>query len=536
MIRIDQLRLEPVKNESPIALTARLKKKAAKLLKIREEDIRDLRIVRSSVDARKKPEVFVTCSVEVKVSGEKGILKKVSSPNVKEAKNVIYSPVRGSLEKKKCIVAGAGPAGLFCAYMLALAGLKPLLIERGRDVDRRSADVEAFWKTGVLDPVSNVQFGEGGAGTFSDGKLNTGVKDPFGRIEYVLETFVKLGAPESILYDSHPHVGTDILKSVVKNLRERIEELGGRVCFESALTSVSQKNGVLTGIGINNERFEDADALVLAIGHSAADTFSMLVSSGLSMESKSFAVGYRVMHPQAMINRAQYGERYADYFGAAPYRLAEKTPDGRGVYTFCMCPGGYVVNSSAEEGRLCVNGMSYSGRDGYYANSAVIMSVDERDFERELTKAGIYKAGDPLAGMLYQKLLEERAFKAAGGKIPVSTLNAFLRNGENTPADLDAAVKGAREFCDMKGILPTELEEAFAFGMERFEKRIRGFSTEGFMAGVESRTSSPVRITRSEDGVSNMQGVYPCGEGAGYAGGIVSAAVDGIKIAEKILS
>ncbi len=435
------------------------------------------------------------------------------------------------------MIIGMGPAGLFCAYYLAQHGYAPVILERGEDVDTRQADVEAFWKTGRLKPDSNVQFGEGGAGTFSDGKLNTLVKDKYGRNTEVLKTFVKHGAEPAILYQAKPHIGTDVLSRVVKSMREEILRLGGEVRFHSQVTEVLTANGQVTGVIVNGREEIPCEQVVLAPGHSARDTFSMLYEKNFPMTAKPFAVGFRVEHPQSLINVSQYGAEHVKGLGVAAYKVTAKTGTGRGVYSFCMCPGGYVVNASSEPGRLVVNGMSYSGRDGKNANSAIIVAVTPADYGSE----------HPLAGIEFQRRLEQRAYELCDGKLPVQRYGDFrekvtgeAREIQNRPEDglwdnLEPQCKGEFAWADLTGILPGECNQAFVEGMDSFDRQIHGFaSPAAILTGVESRTSSPVRIERDENLQSEIRGCYPCGEGAGYAGGITSAAMDGIRVAEQI--
>ncbi|MFI3177187.1 MAG: FAD-binding protein, partial [Eubacteriales bacterium] len=429
------------------------------------------------------------------------------------------------------VVIGSGPAGLFCAYELALHGYEPILLERGYQVEKRQHHVEDFWATGVLNPKSNVQFGEGGAGTFSDGKLNTLVKDKFARSSEVLNRFVEFGAPSDILWDSKPHIGTDLLIFVIKTMRQNIIDLGGSVRFESQVTDfkIIKENGrnTLVGIYINDQEFLETQAVVLAVGHSARDTFSVLAHRQVPMLAKSFAVGFRIEHKQSMINESQYGIEQGEYLPPASYKLTAQTTQGRGVYSFCMCPGGYVVNASSQEGRLAVNGMSYHKRDSQNANSAVVISVSQDDYE----------GSDPLAGMHFQEQLEERTYELAKGKIPVQTWGDFKRNisTESSAIHHKTCMKGAYEGSNLRSLLSDSCNHALMEGMEQFGRKIKGFDEEdALLSAIESRTSSPVRISRDESFQSQVLGLYPCGEGAGYAGGITSAAIDGIKVAEQI--
>ena len=543
MIQIRQLKLMPGHSDRELT------EKAARTLRIRPEEIASLRVVRQSIDARKKPEIRLIYTVDVKLVGareEKVLLSCRKNPDVGPAPEVRYrfpEPGKEILAERPLII-GTGPAGLFCGYLLAKAGYRPLLLERGEDVESRTRRVEEFWKTGVLSADSNVQFGEGGAGTFSDGKLNTLVKDKDGRNAEVLKIFVENGAPEEIRYESRPHVGTDVLSRVVKHMRERILSWGGEVRFSTRVTELVIEGGRVRGVVCENGERIDARAVVLAIGHSARDTFAMLEKKGIPMEAKSFAVGFRVEHPQELINLSQYAQRRPEALPPASYKLTAKTSEGRGVYSFCMCPGGYVVNASSEPGRLAVNGMSYSGRNGKNANSAIIVSVTPQD----------YGAGGPLAGIHFQRELEERAFQAAGGAVPVQRYadyaGAERENGSavaeadgmvrekrerHVPADFAPAIKGAWKFADLRDILPSSVRKAFLEGMEAFDRIIPGFADDAVcLSGVESRTSSPVRIPRDETLQSSVRGLYPCGEGAGYAGGITSAAMDGMRVAEAI--
>lgn len=415
--------------------------------------------------------------------------------------------------------------------MLATYGYAPILIERGEAVEQRMQTVSEFWETGVLNPESNVQFGEGGAGTFSDGKLNTLVKDKQHRNDFVLETFVKFGAKEEILYVNKPHIGTDVLSDVVKNMRKEIEALGGTILFSTKLIDLIINQNQLTGIKVqysdNRTESIDTDICVLALGHSARDTFQMLLQHNINMEPKAFAVGVRVEHLQDTINDVQYGKN-KDFLPAAPYKVAKTLPNGRGVYSFCMCPGGYVVNASSESGFLAVNGMSYSKRDGKNANSAIVVSVTPEDFPEE----------GPLSGIAFQRQLEQQAYKEGNGNIPVQRFEDFKNN---VPTKAFGSIlpqsKGKTQFANLRNSLPEFINDSLIQGIEQFGTQIPGFNHDDvILSGVESRTSSPLRILRDETFQSNIRGIYPCGEGAGYAGGITSAAMDGIKVFEAIAS
>ncbi len=558
MIRVNQIKFL---NDSDMIiekeeLSRLLKRKTAKLLRISEAEIGSFEIVKHSIDARKKPVIYDIYMVDVKLSGgnEESVVKKAKNKDISIVKEKKYDFLKLSLGAdsvpdpdtfrnkadtcgERIVVIGSGPAGLFCAYLLAENGFKPLLLERGADVDTRKEKVEKFWESGKLDTGTNVQFGEGGAGTFSDGKLNTMVKDKDGRLREALRIFVQHGAPENILYDAKPHIGTDVLCDVVKSMRNRIIALGGSVRFGAQVTDICLENGEVKAVFVGNEKIP-CDRVVLAIGHSARDTFYMLKDRNIDMKPKPFAVGYRVEHRQSLINLSQYGTTQAKSLGAAPYKLVATASDGRGVYSFCMCPGGYVVNASSEEGRLAINGMSYSRRDSKNANSAIIITVDPKDFGSQ----------DVLSGVEFQRKLEENAYKLGNGKIPVEYYRDFKADVEGEtikPQNADTlqsegfnlpCMKGEYVFSKVSSILPSELNKAFVEGMERFGHMIKGYDDDdALISGVESRTSSPVRINRDETGQATaIKGLYPCGEGAGYAGGIMSAAMDGMRCAELI--
>ena len=558
MIRINQIKVlhDESKNYEYEYINSLLMAKVTKILKVSGDEIDKLEIIRHSIDARKKPEIFHIFIVDVKLKGnnEAGVVRRCRDKNVSVVTPVRYKFPYDHREKVtnegvedgndnakdflRPVIIGAGPAGLFCGYLLAKHGFKPLILERGSDVDKRTEQVEHFWKSGELDEHSNVQFGEGGAGTFSDGKLNTMVKDKDGRGRKALEIFVENGAPVDILYDAKPHIGTDILKEVVKNMRNYIIKLGGQVRFDSKVDDiVIDNNEKICGVKVGSEVIF-CNEVVLAIGHSARDTFYMLKDRNVEMNPKPFAVGFRVEHPQTLINFSQYGISKPKALTPAPYKLTTTTDSGRGVYSFCMCPGGFVVNASSEKGRLAVNGMSYSKRDSRMANSAIIITVDPKDFGSR----------DVLSGVEFQRKLEEKAFKIGNGKIPVEYYGDFKASvikAENKSSEAEdefglkgnlPSMKGDYVFADVHDILPEDLNNAFVQGMEKFGRMIKGYNSDfALCSGVESRTSSPVRINRDENGQSvNVDGLFPCGEGAGYAGGIMSAAMDGMKIAEYV--
>jgi Uncharacterized FAD-dependent dehydrogenases len=524
MIRLQQLKMRVEQSEDDI------KKEVAKILSISLNEINAFSIAKKSIDARKKEDIKYVYTVDVSLEKEEDILKrKRNNQNIQVIEPKTYkTPLQGEVPlKKRPVIVGSGPAGLYCGLLLAECGYRPIILERGEAVETRQETVHTFWKTGKLSPNSNVQFGEGGAGTFSDGKLNTLVKDSLGRNKKVLEEFVKAGAAEEILYLNKPHIGTDVLIEVVKNLRKKLLSLGGEIRFESQLTDIIIENNEITGITINNQEKILTEVLVLAIGHSARDTFEMLERLKVQMEAKSFAVGVRVEHSQQMINTSQYGEKFADKLPAADYKLTAQLSNGRGIYSFCMCPGGYVVNAASEEGGLAVNGMSYYKRDSENANSAIIVTVTPEDFG----ETGC------LAGVKFQRELEKKAFVLGGGKIPVQLYGDFLAGKCSTAfGDIKPCAKGNLQFANLKEILPDFISSSLEEGIKAFDKKIKGFARRDMiLSGIESRTSSPVRIVRDNLFESNIKGLYPCGEGAGYAGGITSAAIDGIKVSEAII-
>lgn len=523
MIRIAQIKL-PIDYTEDMLYAA-----AARELGTDRSALRRVTLKKRSVDARKKPDIRYVLTVDVETDNEKRILQKCRNQNVSPARDARYVyPAPG--EKKlahRPVIAGSGPAGLFCALLLARMGYRPLLLERGADADTRARIVKGFWAGDALDTCTNVQFGEGGAGTFSDGKLNTLVKDREGRNRFVLETFVQAGAGEEILYDNKPHIGTDVLQKVVKNLRGEIERMGGEVRFFSQVTDLRFRNGQLAGVTVNEREQIECGVLVLAIGHSARDTFEMLAKRGVPMEQKAFAVGLRIEHPQSFINDTQYGSGHFGNLPAADYKLTGKLSNGRGIYSFCMCPGGYVVNASSEREALAVNGMSYHARDARNANSALVVTVTPRDFG----------TSDLLGGVAFQRELERFAYRAGGGAIPVQTFADFQnRQKSRVLGEISPCCKGAYALADLRGGLPSFLGDSLEEGILLFDRKIRGFARkDALLLGVESRTSSPLRIIRGTNRMSAICGLYPCGEGAGYAGGITSAAMDGMKTAEAII-
>lgn len=522
MIKITQLKLKIEHKEED------LKKKVCKMLQISPSKIYEIEILKRSLDARKKPLMY-NYQLAVFAENEEKIVKRLKNKDIVVGTLPKYRFPKSGMEELKLapVIIGAGPAGLFCTYMLAKAGFQPILLERGEAVEERQKKVDHFWETGELDTNSNVQFGEGGAGTFSDGKLNTLVKDSHGRGRFVLKTFVEFGAENDILYESKPHIGTDILINVVRNMRNEIRSLGGQIHFNSQVTDLQTTDGKITAIQVNGERWIRTETAVFAIGHSARDTFQMLYDHKIPMRAKPFAVGVRMEHPQTMINENQYGADYPESLPAAAYKLTRRVSEDRGVYSFCMCPGGYVVNASSEKEMTAVNGMSYHARAGENANSAMIISVRPEDFGSD----------DALAGVEFQRKLERAAYREGQGKIPVQLFGDFCKDQlSSSLGEIRPNTKGQWCFGNVRHIFPEFLAAGLEEGIRSCEQLIPGFAREdALVLGVESRTSSPVRIERDNEGLeSEIKGFYPCGEGAGYAGGIMSAAMDGIKVAEAI--
>ena len=528
MLRISDVKLPLNYDEE------KLKKLTAKQLNINEAKIKSVKLFRRSIDARHKDNINFTATVDAELNiDENSVLRRCKSNKVRIAEEYRYEIPKSAKLDKKPVVVGAGPAGLFCALILAQAGQCPILIERGKSVDERAKDVNEFWTSGVLKPESNVQFGEGGAGTFSDGKLNTGTKDI--RSRKVLLEFVEHGAPEEILYNAKPHIGTDKLKNTVKNIRNEIISLGGEVRFQTKLTAINTVDGKIKSIKVRTESGSteeiETDNLVLALGHSARDTFEMLAESGFVMTPKPFSVGVRIEHLQENINKSQYGKFYNNVnLGAADYKLNVHLKNGRGVYTFCMCPGGSVVAAASEENTVVTNGMSEFKRDRVNANSALLVGVTPEDFGSE----------NPLAGVEFQRKIEHAAFIAGGGdyKAPVQRVGDMLKGRKSTSiGSVIPSYKPGCSFAEIGEYLPEFVCGGLREAIPLLDNKLHGFADpDAVVTGAETRSSSPVRILRSDslEAVSSS-GVYPCGEGAGYAGGIVSAAVDGIKCAEAIL-
>lgn len=523
MLKIDEIKL-PVEHSFEDIITA-----VAKALKVAEENLGTWKIIRKSIDARKKPELCYVYSIAVEFKGNEA--KKVKQ--LKNKKVSIYKP-EVYIAKKSCystkyrpIVMGAGPCGIFAALTLARAGLKPLILERGKPVEERQLDVEDFWFKRDLKNESNVQFGEGGAGAFSDGKLNTGTRDL--RHRRIIADFVEAGAPEEICYLAKPHIGSDNLPKVVKHLRELIQSLGGEFRFSTRLTDIIIEDNCLVGIKTEDSQGEavlECDRLVLAGGHSARDIYRLLYEKGAALAAKPFSLGVRIEHPQELINKVQYG---TDALGAADYKLAVHLPDGRGVYTFCMCPGGVVVGAASECGSVVTNGMSAFKRDGTNANSALLVAVTPADFPTD----------HPLGGMYWQQEIEKVCFQLGGGdySAPCQLVEDFLANRPSPgfrrvrPTYLPGV-----KFANLREYLPPIISDSLALALPGFEEKLPGFAShDAVLTAPETRSSAPVRILRDRGGESNIRGIFPAGEGSGYAGGIMSAAADGMRIAELIL-
>ena len=525
LLRIDGIKLAPGADESA------LRREAAAVLRVGPQAIESLRILRKSIDARE--DVVFVYSVQVSVKNEGKVLARAPSARVSRFSRERYPmPAPVAAPEQPPVVVGAGPAGLFCAWMLAKAGARPILLEQGEPVERRQALVEQFWSGGGLDPLCNVQFGEGGAGTFSDGKLNTGTRDLCHR--FILGKLVEMGAPESILIDAKPHVGTDRLHVVLQNLRAELLRLGADIRFGHKLVEIEGENGQVTAAvaeaGGRRLRLP-AGQVVLALGHSARDTMEMLYARGVAMEAKPFAVGVRIEHLQRDMDAARYG-RYAGHPGlpASSYKLSCHLPGGRSVFSFCVCPGGQVVAAASEPGGAVTNGMSCYARDGANINGALLVNVTPADFP----------GSHPLAGIAFQRRLEAEAFALGGGDYtaPAQLVGDFLANRPSSgPGKVTPSYRPGVKFTDLRRCLPPFVSDALGEALPLLERQIRGFAQpDAVLTAVESRSSAPARILRGADFQSPaLRGLFPCGEGAGYAGGIMSAAADGIHTAEKVL-
>ncbi len=503
-----------------------------KLLKIKPQDLITYNVVRRSIDARKKQQIFFSYMLDVELVNEDKVLKRAGNNLINTPKEKYIFPKYGvKLLSKRPIIVGFGPSGIFSGLMLAKMGLNPLIFERGEDVSSRINSVAKFFEEKILNPESNIQFGEGGAGTFSDGKLTTRVKDL--RSKFILEEFVKSGAPEEILTVHNPHIGTDILINVVRNIRKEIISLGGEIHFNSLVHDFKIQDSKIKAILVNNKMIE-CDDLILAIGHSSRDTFQKIYNNGVKVSQKAFAVGVRIEHPQIVINKAQYGDKYYDFpsLGAAEYKLTYKSSNNKSVYTFCMCPGGTVVPSSSERNSVVVNGMSEYARDKLNANSALVCTVDETDF----------MSSHPLAGMDFQRELEQKAFKLGGSNYsaPIQLVKDFINNVNTKKlGDVVPSYVIGHKFVNLHELFPENIAFALKESISSMDKRLHGFALDdAILTGVETRTSSPIRINRDSETLEsiNVKGLYPTGEGAGYSGGIMSSAMDGLRVAEKIIN
>jgi len=522
MLRIAEIKIDLDEDEGNII------HKVCKKIGISPESIKSWSIFKKSIDARKKDNIYFVYTIDIEIDKEDIVLKRSKVQGLSKVEHQSYQYEKITYNGLSPVIVGMGPAGIFAGVVLSELGIKPIILERGKPVDERAKDVDHFWKTGELNPESNVQFGEGGAGTFSDGKLTTLIKDP--RSRKVLELFVEAKAPREIMYINKPHIGTDILREVVKNLRMRIIDNGGEVRFNSKLTDLIIEDERIKGVIVNLNEEIITDRVILALGHSSRDTFELLHGKGLNIEQKGFSVGVRIEHPQSLINKNQYGDNHNhEKLGAAEYKLSGHYDNNRSAYTFCMCPGGSVVAASSELEMVVTNGMSEHKRDKENANSALLVSISPNDFPSD----------HPLAGMVYQRNLERLAFIEGGSDYcaPVQRIGDFLINKPSTGlGNVKTTYTPGVRPGDLRNCLPEYVIETIKLALMDFDKKIKGFANpDAIMTGVETRSSSPIRIKRNENLQSNINGIYPAGEGAGYAGGIMSAAIDGIRIAEKIL-
>ena len=523
MILVRKLRLMPGEAQSALA------KKAASRLKLKPGDIAEMRIVKRSLDARRKDDIHYIYSVAVSVRGESEILKRTKDPDICAYTEPRYDIPKLAPQEDRPVIVGFGPAGMFAALVLAEAGARPIVIERGQQAEKRQRAVEAFRAGGELDAESNVQFGEGGAGTFSDGKLNTGIKDP--RMGWMLRTFARYGAGEDVVYDAKPHIGTDVLIKVVQNIRRAVIEMGGEVRFETKLTELIINGNAVAGVRVQSADGEydiPCRAVILAIGHSARDTFEMLCGLGVPMEPKPFSMGVRIEHRQKDIDLAQYG-RERGTLPAADYSLNTHLDDGTSAYTFCMCPGGEVFAAASEEGGVCTNGMSYSARDGENANSALLVTLHTEDFPDR----GV------LSGMYWQRDIERAAYEYGGGNYlaPAQLVGDFLAHRPSAgQKSVAPTYKPGVVWGELREVLPERITSVLENALPELGKKLRGFDApDAVMTAPETRSSSPVRILRDASFMSAVSGLIPCGEGAGYAGGISSAACDGMRCAEAAI-
>ena len=521
MLRVNNIKV-------PLEHRGKVEEYLLRKLGLKRSAILSYTVFRESIDARRKGEIFFVYAVDVSLRDEELYTRRNTSPDVVTAEEYFYSPPDTGESRlgTRPVVIGMGPAGLFAALLLAEMGYSPLVLDRGRDIDTRAEDVKSFWRQGLLKADSNVQFGEGGAGTFSDGKLTTMIRDP--RCRKVLQALVAAGAPPEILYAHKPHVGTDLLRHVVKGLRQKIVQQGGEVRFSAHVEDFAVQNGRLAGLRVNGMDIP-ADAAVLAPGHSARDTYQALCDKGFALEAKAFSVGARIEHLQAAIDRAQYGDLAGHpHLGAAEYKLSFHSKTGRSAYSFCMCPGGLVVAAASESGRVVTNGMSYHSRAGRNANSALLVGIGPQDLGTH-----------PMAGVIFQRQLEEAAFAAGGGgyRAVSQTVGDFLA-GRSSDAcgSVEPSYRPGVALGNLREVLPSFVTATLQEAIAVFDTRLRGFAaTDAMLTGVETRSSAPLRILRNEAGEGSVSGVYPAGEGAGYAGGIVSAAVDGLRAAEKLI-
>ena len=537
MLRITELKL-PIENAQSLVHQAdEIKHALLKRLEIPESDLIHFDIYKRGVDARKSHAILYVYSLDVEVKNEAKVLAKLrKDPHVKPAPDTSYKFVATTevAPQLRPVIVGFGPAGIFAALILAQAGFKPIVLERGKEVRKRTQDTWGLWRKSTLNPESNVQFGEGGAGTFSDGKLYSQIKDPKHYGRKVIQEFVKAGAPEEIMYVSHPHIGTFRLVGMVEEMRKTITELGGEIRFESRVDDIEIENNQVQAVVLQTGERLATNHLVLAVGHSARDTFEMVHKRGIYIEAKPFSIGFRIEHPQSLIDKARYGKSYSEdlltKLGAADYKLVHHAKNGRSVYSFCMCPGGTVVAATSEPNRVVTNGMSQYSRNERNANAGIVVGITpEQDYP-----------GHPLAGMELQRQLESQAFIAGGSNYhaPGQLIGDFLQNQPSTQfGEVMPSYKPGVHLTNLAAVLPEFAITAIREAIPEFAKQIKGFDlADGVLTGVETRTSSPIRIKRDDDSLEsiNTKGLYPCGEGAGYAGGILSAGVDGIKVAEAV--